>query len=69
MAGVLAALQIIQFQRFKLTFFPFLFRIIQPFLKSCRAWTFSWPSYTSECSNTGNFPAASPSLATAKERL
>lgn len=42
-------------QRFKLTFFPFLFRIIQPFLKSCRAWTFSWPSYTSECSTTDNF--------------
>lgn len=57
------------FQQFKLTFFPFLFWIFQPFLKSCRVWTYSWPSYTSECSNSDNFPAASPSLATASKRL
>lgn len=60
-AGEWVHFQHFSFQQFKLTLFPFIFWIFQPFLKSCRVWTFSWLSCTSECSNSGKFHAASPS--------
>lgn len=54
-AGDWIHFQCFPFQQFKLTLFPFLLWIFQPFLKSCRVWTFSWLSCTSECSNSDNF--------------